>query len=80
MPSASIELPYRLGAMAKGRHDVLDSLLTQDDLLYHRMPEHVQEALQETLLKVTDASFDVRIIELLLQYGAKVTEISLTYR
>ena len=39
----------------------------------HRTQSYVQEALQEALLRVTDRSFDVRIIELLLMHGAKVS-------
>ena len=38
---------------------------SKDD--YRTPTDQVQEAMQEALLRVTDASFDVRIVDLLLQ-------------
>ena len=63
-----------------GRYDVLHHLLmqTSSGTSAAARAEMVQEALQEVLLRVTDPSFDVRIVDLLLQYGAKVSEVSLS--
>ena len=60
-----------------GRHDVTERVLEDGDFFEHRTPRLLQDALQDALLRVTDPSYDVRIVELLLMHGAKVSEVHL---
>ena len=54
-----------------GRADVLQGVLSNPDLLEHCQPDQVQAAFAEALLLATRETFDVGIIKLLLNHGAK---------
>ncbi len=61
-----------------GRYDVLKQLLSDPDMIEYRHADQVQEALQVALRRVCrDQSFDVAIVTLLLEHGAKISEVSL---
>ena len=60
-----------------GRVDVLEDVLKDPDLLAQRQPMQVQMAFQGALEHAIEPSFDLGLIELLMERGAKAAEVYL---
>ncbi len=60
-----------------GRVDVLQDVLKDPELLAQRQPMQVQMAFQGALEHALEPKFDVRLIELLMEHGAKADDVYL---
>ena len=70
------ERPGLLQYVARwGRTDVLATVLSDPDLLDHCQPAQVQAAFGEALQYATQETFDVGVVALLLNHGAKPSDV-----